>query len=159
VPIENGETVAGAPATTSVRILIGVVVVVCLAVAAIASGAATRGYRGMVAGGGSIHFRAGVADGHIVEIRGLGWRHVRITCRQGKFPFRGGFEGETFPVEAGAFHAHGKAGHAYVSHAKVDGHFKARGQRAEGTLRIHGDLDAHHTNCDSGRRHWWARHR
>jgi hypothetical protein len=150
--------VAGAPTTKSVKcILLGAFVVASLAVVAIASGATTQGYRGAVAGGGAIHFRAEVMNGQIDEVRALGWRHVEINCRQGKFPFRGGFEGETFAVEAGVFHARGNAGNAYVSHAKVVGHFRKHGQRAAGTIRIRGDLDAHHTNCDSGRERWWAR--
>ena len=154
---ERGD-VAGALTTKSVkRILLGAFAVASVAVVAIASGASTLGYRGAVAGGGVVHFRAEVTNGQIVQVRGLGWRRVEINCQQGKFPFRGGFEGETFTVEAGAFHAHGNAGRVYVSHAKVVGHFKKHGQRAAGTIRIRGDLDAHHTNCDSGLERWWAR--
>ncbi len=153
---ERGD-VAGALTTKSVkRILLGAFVVASLVVVAIASGAGTQRYRGAVAGGGAVHFRAEVTNGQIVQVRGLGWRRVEISCQQGKFPFRGGFEGETFTVEAGAFHAHGNAGGAYLSHARVVGHFKKHGQRAAGTIRIHGDLDAHHTNCDSGLERWWA---
>ena len=152
------ETVAGTLARTSVkRSLIAGVVVATLAVAAIASGAATQGYRGTVGGGGAIHFRAEVTNGEIVEVRDLGWRRIEVDCQQGRFPFRGGSEGETFAVEAGAFHARGNAGRAYVSHAKVVGHFRKHGQRAAGTIRIRGDLDAHHTNCDSGLDRWWAK--
>jgi hypothetical protein len=155
---ESGETVAGTPATKSVkRILLGVLVVACLTVVAIASGATTRGYHGTVGSGGTIHFRAEVANGQILEVRGFGWRRVQITCRQGKFPFRGGFGGDTFAVEAGGFDAHGDAGTTYKSHAKLVGHFRKHGQRAAGTLRIRGDLDAHHTNCDSGLKRWWAK--
>jgi hypothetical protein len=139
------------------RILLGVVAIGTLALATFAAAAVTRGYQGTVGGGGAIHFRAVVTNGQIVEVKALGWRRVPIACQQGKFPFRGGFVGETFPVEAGAFRAHGDAGTTYVSRAKVVGHFRRQGQRAAGTLRIHGDLDAHHTNCDSGLRRWWAK--
>jgi hypothetical protein len=139
------------------RILLGLVVAATLAAAALAVAAVTRSYEGTVAGGGAIHFRAEVTNGQFVTVKGLDWRRVPINCQQGKFPFRGGFAGDTFPVDAGTFHAHGKAGGTYVSYAKVVGQFRKHGQRAGGTLRVHGDLDAHHTNCDSGLRRWWAK--
>ena len=104
-------------------------------VVAIASGAGTRGYRGAVAGGGAVHFGAEVTNGQIVQVRGLGWRRVEISCQQGKFPFRGGFEGEAFTVEAGTFHAHGNAGGAL--RVAREGHraLQEHGQRAAGTIR------------------------
>lgn len=130
-----------------------------VAIAGIAGAASTGRYRGPVVGGGSLHLKAVVSGGEITAVKGLGWRRVSIRCQQGRFRFRGGFGGESFPVDRSRFRARGAAGSAYVSHARVAGSFRQHGRRAAGTLRVRGDLDAHHTNCRSGRRHWRARRR
>jgi hypothetical protein len=130
--------------------------IVALALSATALGAGTQGYRGRIAGGGQLHFTVRVSDGGIVKVTGFGWKHLAISCDQGKFGFRGGFKHRSFTVEGGDFHGSGSGGGAYVSHARIAGSFHKHGARAGGAVRVHGDLDAHHTNCDSGLKRWWA---
>jgi hypothetical protein len=134
--------------------------IVCLGFAATTSAASTHRYRGVVAGGGVIHFRVELSDGRFVTVKRIGWQRVPIRCDQGRFPFRGGFGPEAFTVNDSRFRAWGTGGSgAYESHAKVVGSFRKHGRRAAGTLRIRGDLDAHHTGCDSHARDWWAHRR
>ena len=133
-----------------------VVVIVVGALAATALGASSDTYQGKIAGDGRLHFRARVSDGTIVRVGGLGWRRLAISCNQGRFAFRGGFKHRVFAVEGSKFHGSGRGGSAYVSHARVTGRFRKHGARAAGTVRVHGDLDAQHTGCDSGVKRWWA---
>jgi hypothetical protein len=130
-----------------------------LGLAGMAGAASTERYRGFVARGGGLHFKAVIADGEITAVKGLGWRRVSIRCDQGRFRFRGGFGGQGFPVTGATFHARGSSGGGHVSHAHLSGSFRKHGRRAAGTLRIRGDLDAHHTRCDSGPKRWRAHRR
>jgi hypothetical protein len=138
------------------RIILCAGLIAVSALAATAMAATSRPYRGQVKAGGIIRFRADMSGGQIVDVKGLAWHGVAIRCDQGRFRFRGGFAGQTFPVNGGTFRAHGSAGSAHVSYARVVGTFRAHGARATGTLRIHGSLDAQHTNCDSHAKAWSA---
>jgi hypothetical protein len=141
-----------------IRIL-WVAVIVVLALSATALGAGSNTYRGKIAGNGVMRFRAHVTKGAIVDVTALAWKRLVIDCKQGKFEFRGGFKHRRFAVEGSEFHGSGSGGGAYVSHARVTGSFRKHGARTGGTVRVHGDLDAHHTNCDSGVKRWSARRR
>jgi hypothetical protein len=133
-----------------------VVVIVVGALAATALGAGSDAYQGKIAGDGRLHFRARVSDGAIVRVAGLGWKRLAISCDQGRFAFRGGFKNRVFAVEGSSFHGSGRSGGTFVSHARVTGRFRGQGARATGTVRVHGDLDAQHTGCDSGVKRWWV---
>jgi hypothetical protein len=132
------------------------VVIVVIALAATALGAAPDAYRGKIAGDGRVHFRARVSDGTVIQVAGLGWSRLAIKCNQGRFAFRGGFKHRVFTVEGSKFHGSGRGGGTYVSHARVTGRFRKQGARVAGTVRVHGALDAHHTGCDSGVKRWRA---
>jgi hypothetical protein len=134
----------------------GLIVVLALPASALAATSTSR-YRGLVAGGGVVRLKAVVSDGAIVQVDGLRWRRLGIRCQQGEFHLRGGFAGESFPVSDARFRATGAAGGSFVSHARMVGSFRKHGKRVAGTLRVRGDLDAHHTNCRSGTQRWWAR--
>ncbi len=136
-----------------------VVLILVMALAATALAAGPEAYKGRIAGDGRLHFRTRVSDGTIVGVAGLGWRRLAISCDQGRFAFRGGFKNRVFAVEGSKFHGSGRGGGAYVSHARVTGRFRKHGARAAGTVRVHGDLDAQHTGCDSGLKRWRAHRR
>jgi hypothetical protein len=139
------------------RLLACIGVSVALAAAPTVLGAGTPRYHGRIAGDAAIRFKAVVRHGEIVKVRGILWRRLPIHCNQGRFRFRGDFDGDAFPVNDSEFRASGTGGGTtYVSHARVVGRFTKHGRRAHGTVRVRGGLDAHHTDCHSGIRRWWA---
>jgi hypothetical protein len=138
------------------RLLACVGVSVALVAAPTVLGAGTPRYHGRIAGDAAIRFKTVVSRGEIVKVRGILWRHLPIHCSQGRFRFRGDFDGDAFSVSDSEFRASGTGGTTYVSHARVVGHFTKHGRRAHGTVWVRGGLDANHTDCHSGTRRWWA---
>ena len=128
-------------------------VVAGLAVPAIAFAATSHHYSGPIDNGGRVGFGTIKKDGDLY-VRAFGWSHLKIQCDQGPFKSTNGITGKV-KVRDGDFHIRG-VDQSGPSHVRVTGHFSHHLRRAHGTLRLEGNLDQQHTNCDSGRRTWHA---
>jgi hypothetical protein len=114
-------------------------------------------FQGRDRDGGTVGFKVKVWHGHFKRVAvGFAWRNLVMRCDGGWSQTDGSFT-RRMRVRHRRFHGIGRtdtAGGQVI--AKVRGRFARRGNKAHGTIRVHGNFDTGATNCDTGRDHWKA---
>jgi hypothetical protein len=134
------------------RILLPVLAVAALLVPAAAT-AGSRHYTGPDEAGGTVDFNRVVNDGH-KKVKNFIFDGIPADCDAGTVLFNNA----TAPLPAmkikdGSFH--GAFTNNHGGYIIVNGTFSHKNKRADGTLRLYGDLGSQ-TNCESGKTHWSA---
>ena len=140
------------------RIVIGAVLIVALAFAAVAV-ANIRHYHGTVEEGGSLKFRTKVRDDETIKVKRFVFKNVPMECDDGASTV-GDAGTPPPPIRVNDEHRfHGDFTSANGrKRLRIHGRFKDDDQKARGTLRVTGNFGDGTTNCDTGKTHWHAKH-
>jgi hypothetical protein len=114
-------------------------------------------FQGRDRDGGTVSFKVKVWHGHFKKVAaGFAWKNLDVDCHQGWSQTDGSFT-RRMRVHHRRFHGVGRTdtqGGQVI--ARVTGRFTRRGDKAHGTIRVHGNFNTGATNCDTGKDHWKA---
>jgi hypothetical protein len=130
--------------------------IVAMAIPAVTS-AGVPDYQGRDRDGGTVSFETKVKQGRVKRVAvGFAWKKLDVDCYEGWSQTDGSFT-RRMRVRHRRFHGVGRThteGGQVI--ARVTGRFTRRGNKAHGTIRVHGNFNARATDCDTGRDHWKA---